>query len=140
MSTVVRVERKVVLKKLTYNLTKIQRGQSMQQTNLQKKKDLAKLFEEKKAEKIAKQIKTENCDVVGNICIKNDKGEMALTDAQKHLVWREHYETFLNVEFLSDKESLVLKDPAFAPQPDIEKKQCKICPGQNEERQSFWNI
>ena len=63
----VRVERKVVLKKLTYNLTKIQRGQSMQQTNLQKKKDLAKLFEEKKAEKIAKQIKTENCDVVGNI-------------------------------------------------------------------------
>ena len=48
---------------------------------------------------------------------------MALTDAQKNLAWREQYEIFLNVEFLSDKESLALQDPAFGPQPQIEK-QC----------------
>ena len=41
--------------------------------------------------KIAKQMKAENCDIVGNKCFKNDNGELALTDAEKHLVWKEHY-------------------------------------------------
>ena len=44
-------ERKVVEGKLTYRLKKIQRGQSMQQRNLQKKKDFATLLEKKIAEK-----------------------------------------------------------------------------------------
>ena len=48
---------------------------------------------------IAKQIKVENCDVVGDSRIKNDKGELAFTDAKKHLAWKEHYEKLLNEEF-----------------------------------------
>ena len=40
--------------------------------------------------KITKQMKAENCDVVGDKCIKNDKGKLVLTDAEKHLVWKEH--------------------------------------------------
>ena len=36
-------------------------------------------------------MKAENCDIVGDNCVKNDKGELALTDAEKHLVWRERY-------------------------------------------------
>ena len=73
----------------------------------------------KKVSKIAKQIEAENCDVVGDKCIKNDKGELALTDAEKHLAWKEHYERLLNEEFPRDKENLVLEDPVFGPQPQI---------------------
>ena len=36
-------------------------------------------------------MKAENCDIVGDKCVKSDKGESALTDAEKHLVWRERY-------------------------------------------------
>ena len=36
-------------------------------------------------------MKAENSDIVGNKCFKNDNGELALTDAEKHLVWKEHY-------------------------------------------------
>ena len=34
-------------------------------------------------------MKAENCDVVGDKCVKNDKGELALTDAEKHLAWKD---------------------------------------------------
>ena len=40
--------------------------------------------------KIAKQMKAENCDLVGGKCIKNDKGKLVLPDAEKHLAWKEH--------------------------------------------------
>ena len=55
----------------------------MRQRNLQKKKDLVTSFE--KVFKIAKQMKAENCSVNGDKCIKTDKGELALTDAEKNL-------------------------------------------------------
>ena len=57
--------------------------------------------------KIVKQMEAKNCDVVGDKCVKNDKGELALTDAEKHLAWKEH-ERLLNEEFPWDKENLVL--------------------------------
>ena len=77
--------------------------------------------------KIAKQMKAENCDcdVVGDKCIKNNKGEVALTDAEKYLAWKEHYERLLNEEFPWDKESLVLEDPIFGPQPQIDRERVK---------------
>ena len=53
-------------------------------------------------------MEAKNCDVVGDKCVKNDKGELALTDADKHLAWKEHYERLLNEEFPWDKENLVL--------------------------------
>ena len=48
-----------------------------------------------------------------------------LTDAEKHLVWKGHYERLLNEEFLWDRESLVLEDPVFGPQPQIDRKSVK---------------
>ena len=75
--------------------------------------------------KIAKQMKVEHFDVVGNKCIKNDKGKLALTDAKKYLAWKEHYERFLNEEFPWRKESLVLEDPVFGPQPQIDRESIK---------------
>ena len=66
-------------------------------------------------------MKAANCDVVGDKCIKNDKGELVFTDAEKHLAWKEHYERLLNEEFLWDQESLVLQDSVFGPQPQIDR-------------------
>ena len=40
--------------------------------------------------KIAKQMNAKNCNVVGDKCVKNDNEELAVTDAEKHLVWNEH--------------------------------------------------
>ena len=39
----------------------------------------------KEVVKIAKQMKAKNRDVVSGKCIENDKGELTLTDAEKHL-------------------------------------------------------
>ena len=44
-------------------------------------------------------MKAENCAAVGDKCVKNDKGELVLTDAEKHLARKEHYERLLNEEF-----------------------------------------
>ena len=75
--------------------------------------------------KIAKQMKAANCDLVGDKCIKNDKGELVFTDAEKHLAWKEHYERLPNEEFPWDQESLVLQDPVFGPQPQIDRESVK---------------
>ena len=71
--------------------------------------------------KIAKQMEVENCDVVGDKCIKNYKEELVLTDSAKHLLWKEHCERLLAEEFTWEKESLILEDPVFGPQPQIER-------------------
>ena len=55
-------------------------------------------------------MKAENCAAVGDKCVKNDKGELVFTDAEKHLVRKEHYERLLNEEFPWHKRNLVLKD------------------------------
>ena len=42
--------------------------------------------------KIAKQMKAENCSVAGDKCVRNDKEELTLTDAERHLAWEKHYQ------------------------------------------------
>ena len=37
-------------------------------------------------------MKAENCSVAGDKCVGNDKEELTLTDAERHLPWKEHYE------------------------------------------------
>ena len=39
-----------------------------------------------------------NQDLVGEKCIKNDAGELSITDEAKKHAWKEHYERLLNVE------------------------------------------
>ena len=48
--------------------------------------------------KIAKQINRSKQDVVGERCIKNDAGELSLSD-EKMKAWVEHYARQLHVEF-----------------------------------------
>ena len=38
-------------------------------------------------------------DVVGERCIKNDAGELSLSDEEKMNAWVEHYTRLLHVEF-----------------------------------------
>ena len=49
--------------------------------------------------RIAKQIQRINQDVVGENCVRNDTGELALSDDDKMKAWVEHYARLLNVEF-----------------------------------------
>ena len=61
-----------------------------------------------------------NRDVIREKCVKNDKGDLAVTDHEKLLAWQEHYELLLNEEFAWNKESLALNDPTIGPRPKIE--------------------
>ena len=61
--------------------------------------------------KIAKQMKAANQDIIGDPCVKNDKGNLAFSDAEKLMAWKEHYMRLLNEEFEWDESLLVWSDP-----------------------------
>ena len=70
--------------------------------------------------KIAKQMAAVNRDVVGDKCVRNDKGVLATSERDKHLAWQEHYERLLNEEFDWDKDNLVFNEPVLGPPPEID--------------------
>ena len=70
--------------------------------------------------KTAKRLWADNRDVIGENCVKNDKGDLAVTDHEKLLAWQKHYERLLDEEFDWNKESLTLNDPTIGPRPKIE--------------------
>ena len=82
---------------------------------LRREDDRAEVF------KIAKQMTASNRDVVGDKCVGNDRGNLATSDQEKHLAWKEHYERLLNEEFDWDKDNLIVNDPIVGPQPQIDK-------------------
>ena len=60
-------------------------------------------------------MKKNNLDVVGDICIRDDSGNLAISDAAKCAAWKEHYSRLLNVEFPWDSENLNAEPNAGAP-------------------------
>ena len=48
---------------------------------------------------LARQIDSHNRNVIGDKCVRNDAGELTLSDAQKMNVWVEHQKRLSNVEF-----------------------------------------
>ena len=64
-------------------------------------------------------MKDENCDVIGEKCIKDSNGTIAYTDTDKLAVWKEHYSKLLNVEFPWDSEALPQTQPVSGPPPHI---------------------
>ena len=56
--------------------------------------------------RLANQMRKENVDVVSNKPVKNDTGEMSMSEEAKQNVWAEHYERLLNVEFDWDPDHL----------------------------------
>ena len=51
-------------------------------------------------------MRKENVDVVGDKPVKNDAGEMTMSEEAKQNAWAEHYERLLNVEFDWDPDHL----------------------------------
>ena len=69
--------------------------------------------------RIAKQIDRTNQDVVGEPCVRNDAGALALTDEEKMAAWAEHYSRLLNVEFEWPRDELPDVDPVQGPPPSV---------------------
>ena len=47
----------------------------------------------------ANQFRRENADVVGDKPVKNDAGEMSVSEDSKRKAWLKHYQKLLNAEF-----------------------------------------
>ena len=69
--------------------------------------------------KIAKQMERNNQDVAGEKCIKNDGGELMISDEGKLKAWVEHYDRLLNVEFEWPRELLPEALPVVGPPPHV---------------------
>ena len=56
--------------------------------------------------KIAKQLRKDNQDVVGDKCVKDDSGNLSFDNEAKKVAWKQHYEWLLNEEFSWNPEEL----------------------------------
>ena len=65
--------------------------------------------------RIAKQMRRQNQDVIGDKCVRNDLGEMALDDEAKKVAWQQHYQRLLNVEFPWNRDQLPTVEPVQGP-------------------------
>ena len=71
--------------------------------------------------KIAKQVVRTNQDVVGEGFVRDDNGELAISDSAMKEAWRSYYSQLLNEEFDWDHDSLSHADPIEGPAVKIER-------------------
>ena len=64
---------------------------------------------------LANQMRKENVDVLGDKPVKNDAGEMSMSEEAKQNAWAEHYKRLLNVEFDWDPDHLSNEPPLEGP-------------------------
>ena len=64
-----------------------------------------------KVYRLANQVRRENADVAGDKPVKNDAGEMSMSEDSKQKAWLEHYQRLLNVEFDWDPDHLSYQPP-----------------------------
>ena len=65
--------------------------------------------------RLANQMRKENVDLVGDKPVKNDAGEMSMSEEAKQNAWAEHYERLLNVKFDWDLDHLSNEPPLEGP-------------------------
>ena len=65
--------------------------------------------------RLANQFRRENADVVGDKLVKNDAGEMSMSEDSKQKDWLEHYQRLFNVEFDWDPDHLSDEPPVEGP-------------------------
>ena len=65
--------------------------------------------------RLANQFRRENTDVVGDKPVKNDAGEMSMSEDSKQKAWLEHYQRLLYVEFDWDPDHLSYQPPMEGP-------------------------
>ena len=76
--------------------------------------------------RIARQMTNQNKDVIGDACVKNDKGVLVFSDEEKLHAWKQHYERLLNEEFHWDSSQLDMESPKEGPAPCIDKEDVRI--------------
>ena len=64
---------------------------------------------------MAKRLKRDNVDAVGEKCSWNDGGNLILTVEDKHKAWQSHYQKLLNVEFPWNASNLSDETPVEGP-------------------------
>ena len=64
--------------------------------------------------KVAKQLRKDNQDVVGDKCVKDDSGNLSFDNEAKRVAWKQHYERLLNDGFSWNPEDLTA-DPVVGP-------------------------
>ena len=69
--------------------------------------------------RLAKQMRRDNQDVMGEKPVKNDAGQLSLDEEAKKEAWREHYERLLKVEFPWNPEDLSEESPVEGPSEPI---------------------
>ena len=69
--------------------------------------------------RLAKQMRRDNQDVMGEKPVKNDAGQLSLDEEAKRDAWKEHYERLLNVEFPWNPEDLSKESPVEGPSEPI---------------------
>ena len=72
--------------------------------------------------KIAKAMVKTNQDIVGEQCVKNDEGKLAVTNDDKKQAWQSHYQRLLNTEFEWDRNTLSEEHPVSGPAVRVTKK------------------
>ena len=80
-------------------------------------KEVYKNIDPKSSElyRLANQFRKESADVVGHKPVKNDAGEMSMSDDSKQKAWLEHYQRLLNAEFDWDPNHLSDESPVEGP-------------------------
>ena len=68
---------------------------------------------------LARQLDSHNRDVIGDKCVRNDAGELTLSDAQKLNARVENHKRLSNVEFDWASESLSFVSPILGPPPSV---------------------
>ena len=69
--------------------------------------------------RLAKQMRRDNQDVMGEKPVKNDEGLLSLDEDAKKEAWKKHYERLLNVEFPWNPEGLSVESPVEGPREPI---------------------
>ena len=65
--------------------------------------------------RLVNQFRRENADVIGDKPVKNDAGEMLISEDSKWKAWLEHYQRLLNAEFDWDLNHLSDEPPVEGP-------------------------
>ena len=68
---------------------------------------------------LARKLKLENQDIVGEKCIRDKQGNIAYDDVAKLEAWKQHYENLLNSEFAWDEAELPILEPTAGPAIEI---------------------
>ena len=104
-----------------YNTAKRASNRAVHEAKSEAEKVALQKIDPKSADiyRLAKQMRRDNQDVMGEKPVKNDAGQLSLDEEAKRAAWKEHYERLLNVEFPWNPEDLSKESPVEGPSEPI---------------------